>query len=294
MTMSQKSLASGPKTKAGKAVASQNARKDSLFVKAYLPHEDAASQQALFAQLRAQWRADDPSRLILLRSIEQAQLGIERMLYIEQKKLAGIMQSVTISKAFCERAGLPDTNAEKLPAWFFINNGGKDKQQAARVAEIYDEANQLKSQYSDQLAAQVKDRYPALHQYVMVRAKESSSFIMTLGQRYGQSAVTLNLAALMNELHERFPYHFVWVEAPERYQAIIDGLRAEQMEASIDFEKSTRYATNFQNLIIKGYSALAALDQHEAVIKQWLSEASGVLVAPNENEEVVISPDLDQ
>jgi len=111
---------------------------------------------------------------------------------------------------------------------------------------------------------------PALHQYVMVRAKESSSFIMTLGQRYGQSAVTLNLAALMNELHERFPYHFVWAEAPERYQAIIDGLRAEQMEASIDFEKSTRYATNFQNRIIKGYSALAALDQHEAVIKQGL------------------------
>jgi hypothetical protein len=104
----------------------------------------------------------------------------------------------------------------------------------------------------------------------MVCAKESSSFIMTLGQRYGQSAVTLNLAALMNELHERFPYHFVWVEAPERYQAIIDGLRAEQMEASIDFEKSTRYATNFENRIIKGYSALAALDQHEALIKQGL------------------------
>ncbi len=57
MTTSQKSLSSGPKTEAGKAVASQNARKDSLFVKAYLPHEDAASQQALFAQLRAQWHA---------------------------------------------------------------------------------------------------------------------------------------------------------------------------------------------------------------------------------------------
>ncbi len=294
MTTSQKSLASGPKTEAGKAVASQNARKDSLFVKAYLPHEDAASQQALFAQLRAQWRADDPSRLILLRSIEQAQLGIERMMHIEQKKLAGVMQSVTIAKAFCERAGLHEVMAEKLPAWFFIDDGSKNKHYAARVVETYDEANQLKSQYSDQLAAQVKERYPALHQYVMVRAKEGSSFIMTLGQRYGQSAVTLNLAALMNELNDRFPYHLVWAQDPERYQAIIDGLRAEQMEASIDFEKSTRYATNFQNRIIKGYSALAALDQHEAVIKQGLSEASGVLVGPSMNEEVVISPDSDQ
>jgi len=294
MTTSQKSLVSGPKTEAGKAVASQNARKDSIFVKAYLPHEDAALQQALFAQLRAQWRADDPSRLILLRSIEQAQLGIERMLYVEQKKLAGIMQSVIIAKAFCERAGLPEGIAEKLPAWFFINNGGKDKQHATRVAEIYDEASQLKNQYSDQLAAQVKDRYPALHQYVMVRAKEGSSFIMTLGQRYGQSTVTLNLAALMNELNDRFPHHLIWAQDPDRYQAIIDGLRAEQMEAAIDFEKTTRYATNFQNRIIKGYSALAALDQHEAVIKQGVSEASDALVAPNVNKETVILPGSDQ
>ncbi len=128
----------------------------------------------------------------------------------------------------------------------------------------------------------------------MVRAKEGSSFIMTLRQRYGQSAVTLNLAALMNELNDRFSYHLIWAQDPERYQAIIDGLRAEQMEAAIDFEKSTRYATNFQNRIIKGYSTLAALDQHETVIKQGLSEASEALIAPNANEEVVALPDSDQ
>jgi hypothetical protein len=128
----------------------------------------------------------------------------------------------------------------------------------------------------------------------MVRAKEGSSFIMTLGQRFGQSAVTLNLAALMNELNDRFPYHLIWAQDPDRYQAIIDGLRAEQMEAAIDFEKTTRYATNFQNRIIKGYSALAALDQHETVIKQGLSGASEVLIAPNANEEVEALPDSDQ
>ena len=66
------------------------------------------------------------------------------------------------------------------------------------------------------------------------------------------------------------------------------------MEAAIDFEKSTRYATNFQNRIIKGYSALAALDRHEAVIKQGLSEASEGLIGPNANEEVVTLPDSDQ
>jgi len=78
----------------------------------------------------------------------------------------------------------------------------------------------------------------------------------------------------MNELNDRFPYHLIWTQDPDRYQVIIDALRAEQMEASINFEKSTRYPTNFQNWIIKGYSALAALDHHETVTKKGLQEGS--------------------
>jgi len=120
----------------------------------------------------------------------------------------------------------------------------------------------------------------------MARAKNETSFITVLGQRYAQAAVTLNLAALINELHERFPYHFIWAQAPERYQCIIDGLRAEQMELAIDFEKSTRYGTNFQNRIIKGYSGLAALDQHETLFWRALSaseEDCSVSLAPSES-----------
>ncbi len=116
MTKSQTGLSSGPKTEAGKAISSQNARKDTIFVQGYLPHEDMLAKQEQFALLQAQWRATDPSRQILLRSIEQAQLGIERMMYIEQKKLAGLMQSVTIAKEFCVRAGLSEVMPEKLPA----------------------------------------------------------------------------------------------------------------------------------------------------------------------------------
>ncbi len=138
MTKSQPSLSSGPKTEAGKAASSQNARKDSIFVQGYLPHEDILGKQEQFAQLQTQWRATDPSRQILLRSIEQAQLGIERMMYTEQKKLAGLMQSVTIAKEFCARAGLSEVIPEKLPTWFFLASGAKDKQHALRVALIYD------------------------------------------------------------------------------------------------------------------------------------------------------------
>jgi len=62
-----------------------------------------------------QWNAKDPSRQMLLRSIEQCQLGMERMMYIERKKIEGLMQSTTIAYQFCERAGLTDKIAHALP-----------------------------------------------------------------------------------------------------------------------------------------------------------------------------------
>ncbi len=62
------------------------------------------------------------------------------------------------------------------------------------------------------------------------------------------------------------------------------------MEAAIDFEKSTRYATNFQNRILKGYSGMAALDQHEAMMGQRRSSPIQSLVDTPEGNEVSALP----
>ena len=54
------------------------------------------------------------------------------------------------------------------------------------------------------------------------------------------------------------------------------------------FEKSTRYETNFQNRIIKGFSGLAALDQDEVLMRRQPLLASEkeftALPASTENE----------
>ena len=270
-----KGQSTGPKTVDGKAVSSQNACKDSIFVQGYLPWENIDEKQQQFGAMAKQWNAKDPSRQMLLRTIEQCQLGMERMMYIERKKIEGLMQSTTIAYEFCERAGLSEKIAHALPDWFFLEDGDSEKQRAVKVARIYDETAEFKARFSDQLAARVKDVYPALFGYVMQGQKEGTSFLMTLGQRFKGSAVTLNLAALMNELNENYPYHLTWAQAPARYQTIIDGLRAEQIEQAIDLDKSQRYATNLQNRMLKGFSALAALDQHELLKKnQQQLEAS--------------------
>jgi hypothetical protein len=264
----------------------QNARKDSIFVQGYLPWEDIEDKRQQFGAMAKQWNAKDPSRQMLLRSIEQCHLGIERMMYIERKKIEGLMQSTTIAYEFCGRDGLSEKKAHVLPDWFFLEDGESEKLRAAKVSLIYDETADFKARYSDQLAARIKDSYPALFAYVMQGQKEGSSFLMTLGQRYKQSAVTLNLATLLNELKENWEFHFIWAQAPSRYQIIIDELRGEQMEQAIDLDKSQRYATNLQNQMLKGFSALAALDQHEALMKNQQQLAASVVpvleVAPKE------------
>jgi hypothetical protein len=295
-----KGQSTGPKTVDGKAVSSQNARKDSIFVQGYLPWENIDEKQQQFGVMSKQWNAKDPSRQMLLRTIEQCQLGIERMMYIERKKIEGLMQSTTIAYQFCERAGLSEKIAHALPDWFFLEDGESEKQRAVKVARIYDETADFKARFSDQLAARVKDSYPALFGYVMQGQKEGASFLMTLGQRYKGSAVTLNLGALMNELNESYPYHLTWAQAPARYQTIIDGLRAEQMEQAIDLDKSQRYATNLQNRMLKGFSALAALDQHELVMKNQqqrvaqLENAANPILELGSKESATKKPDSGQ
>ena len=78
----------------------------------------------------------------------------------------------------------------------------------------------------------------------------------------------------MNSLTEKYEHHLLWAQEPQRYQAIVDGLRAEQMEVAIDMDKTQRYATNLHNRMLKGLSALAALDQHELMMKSAMSPAS--------------------
>ena len=113
-----KSQSTGPKTVDGKAVSSQYARKDSIFVQGYLPWENIYEKQQQIGVMAKQWNAKDPSRQMLLRTIEQCHLGIERMMYIERKKIEGLMQSTTISYQFFERTGLSEKIAHALPDWF--------------------------------------------------------------------------------------------------------------------------------------------------------------------------------
>jgi hypothetical protein len=268
----KKGQSTGPKTVAGKAKSSQNARKVSIFTKAYLPWEDQVERQQQLDQLTEQWQAYDPSRQLILRTIEQCQLGIERMMYAERMQIEGVMQSLDIATEFCKRARFSPVEYMTVPNWYFMGEEGQwHKDEAIRVCKAYDQAKQFKDNYKDLLSAQVAQECLDLYRYALRACASGTTFITGLGQRFKQATPALNLSALINELDKSYSYYLRWGQDPERYQAIIDGIRAEQMLKVMDLDKSVRYATNFQNRLIKGLTSLAAMDQYEQLMRSTQS-----------------------
>lgn len=251
----------GPKTESGKQASSKNATKGGIFAKGYLANEDAQALDAQLSQLYKQWNANDPTRQILVQCIHQTAISAHRLALAQQQKIDAMMQSSNIRRQFAELAGLSLVTCEYLPDWFFQESDHPEKIQAVYVDTVWLEAATLKQHYSDQLVAQIQTRFPNLFRYVMNGQRPGTSFIAVLGQRYKQSVPTLNLGVLQNDIKEKYPQHLIWAQDPQRYEMFIQGIRADQVIEGMDYDKSIRYATAFQNLIHKSISALTAMEQ---------------------------------
>ncbi len=254
----------GPKTESGKKVVSKNAQKTGIFTQGYLPSENVAQKQKEFEQLCQEWNAMSISRQIILRSIEQASLGMERMMRNEKLILEGVQKSLDIAGEFCRAADIDSIRAMSLPKWFFSDDDQDfHKQHALYVDKVWREANLLKMDFTDSIIPKIAHLYPNLYQFVIGVKTGNVSFINCLSEQCKQSTVSLNLGVLMNQILEKYPNHMLWASDPERYQTLINAIRARRMNDAIDLEKSTRHATSFQNRIFKGFQMLALMDQHE-------------------------------
>lgn len=255
---------SGPKSQAGKQKSARNAFKSGFFSKGLLPWEDPKLQEAQWEALVDYWGARDPARVGLLRGLEFALLQQERLMVAERDKILGAMQSVDVALEFCKRAGISTITYMNLPTWFFTIDDDGEKEWAITVGNIYVEALHLKEQYHDRLVGRIEKDYPHLYKYVLGQYKASPSFLIALGQLYKQQTPILNLAALINDLHERYPHHLTWARAPERYQMLINSLRREVTEKVVDVDKSYARAAAIQNRVLKSLAGLTAMNQQEA------------------------------
>ena len=254
----------GPKSTLGKQHSAQNARKSAIFVKGSLEWENIEQKQQQHEALCAQWEAgNDPTRQMLIRTIEQGQLEQERIMYAQKQKIEGAMQSLSIAQAFAKHANLDPIYALSMPAWFFSQQDQGQKERALFLDKVWVQAALFKQQYRDSLVSQVASTYPDLFEYVMQNQVPQASFLTVLGQRYKQSTPQMNLVQLANEIVEKYPDHLKWARAPERHQIIIDGLRAQLMFEAMELDKTSRYMTSIQNRLLKSIQALMILKQSD-------------------------------
>jgi hypothetical protein len=262
----------GPKTVAGKNTSSKNAQKASIFTKGYLPSENPEQRQAQFELLCQQWGATDPTRQLLLRTVEEASLGYERLMLAIRQKIEGKMHSLDIAQKFAKQAGINLIEAISLPGWYF-KEGSSEKAFASKVLNAYAEVVTLRRCFSDQLTAQIAQQFPNLYAYVMEGQRQGAIFSSVLGQRYRQATPLQNYAAVQKEIEDKHRYHLLWAQDEERFETIIAGIRATQVLEAMDLDKYTRYTTSFQNRIFKGIHGLAIVDQYEAKTVQVLPNA---------------------
>lgn len=229
-----------------------------------MPGEDPKRQEVQWEALVDYWGAHDPARVGLLRGLEFSLLQQECLMVIERDKFLGAMQSVDVALEFCKRAGLSTITYMKLPNWFFTIDDEGEKEWAITVGNIYVEALHLKEYYHDRLVGRIEKDYPHLYKYAMEQYEASTSFTIALGQLYKQQIPILNLAALINNLHERYPHHLIWSQAPKRYQMLINGLHQEVTEKLVGIDKSYARAAAIQNRILKPLAGLTAMNQQKA------------------------------
>ena len=266
----------GPKTESGKKVVSKNAQKTGIFTQGYLPTENVTQKQNEFEQLCKEWNGHSVGRKMILRSIEQAFLGIERMMVNEKIILEGSLQSLDIASEFCSMADIDPLRATAIPKWFFSADDDANKQFALSIDNIWREANRLKMQFTDSIIPEISKLFPNLYRYVVGVKTGNVSFINCLSERCEQSTVALDLAVLMNQILEKYPHHMLWASDPMRYQALINAVRARRMRNAVDLDKSTRHGTNFQNRILKGFQMLALMDQYEKQDAILISEPNAL------------------
>ena len=262
-TTSNAVVQTGPKTINGKKASSQNAQKGAIFTKGYLASENIEQKQMEYEALTVQWGAYDPTRQMILRTIEQANLGIERQMLFEKQKIEALMQSADVAQQFARHAGLSAMAATMMPAWYFSDGGAREKRIATSILKVFEQAEQLIQEYSDQIAPHIKTRYPNLYDYLMEGEAVTAQFLIVLGKTYKQTTAILNLHKLIEGLDKHYYHHLVWAKDADRYQILVTGLRAQKIEEAIDLDKSNRYATHLQNRLLKGVYALVTMDQIE-------------------------------
>ena len=222
-------------TKAVINASSKNALKSGIYANKLLEGEDPEQLQNTIDGLVQDFNVTTSIGYQLAQELAQVMLRMTRAERWRASLIAAHLAKHSTRVEFSAQLNLSALGAASLPDWYF-NDSQEDRGRAQVIHRAYLELLYLIKNHSADRMMRVKAELPDLWSYVMgdSQANEKvSTFSERLSRYTNKTDPVMRLKDLKDHMGEKHRHEILWAASQDRYEAVLDGLRAQvQMELS--------------------------------------------------------------
>lgn len=222
-------------TKAVINSSSKNALKSGIYANKLLDGEDPQELQNTIDGLVKDFNVTTTIGYQLAQELAQVMLRMTRAERWRATLISAHLAKHSTRVEFAAQLNLSVLGAASLPDWYF-NDSQIDRGRAQSIRNAYLELLFLINNHSAERMMRVKAEMPDLWFYVMGNS-EATERVYTFPERLSHYSTktdpVMRLKDLRDHMIEEHRHEILWAESEDRYEAVLDGLRAQvQMELS--------------------------------------------------------------
>ena len=222
-------------TKAVINASSKNALKSGIYANKLLEGEDPQQLQNTIDGLVQDFKVTTSIGYQLAQELAQVMLRMTRAERWRATLIAAHLAKHSTRVEFSTQLNLGTLGAASLPDWYF-NDSQVDRGRAQSIYNAYIDLDYLIKNHSADRMMRVKAELPDLWFFVMGKS-EATEKVYTVPERLSRYSSKTDPVTRLKDLHihmvEKHRHEILWAESEDRYEAVLDGLRAQvQMELS--------------------------------------------------------------
>jgi hypothetical protein len=222
-------------TKAVINASSKNALKSGIYANKLLEGEDPQQLQNTIDGLVQDFNVTNTIGYQLAQELAQVMLRMTRAERWRATLIAAHLAKHSTRVEFAHQLNLSVLGAASLPDWYF-NDSQVDRGRAQSTYNAYIELGYLIKNHSADRMMRVKAELPDLWFFVMGKSEATErvyTFPERLSRYSSKTDPVMRLKDLQNHMLENYSHEILYAESEDRYEAVLDGLRAQvQMELS--------------------------------------------------------------
>ena len=222
-------------TKAVINASSKNALKSGIYANKLLEGEDPQQLQNTIDGLVQDFNVTNTIGYQLAQELAQVMLRMTRAERWRATLIAAHLAKHSTRVEFAHQLNLSVLGAASLPDWYF-NDSQVDRGRAQSIYNAYSDLDYLIKNHSADRMMRVKAELPDLWVFVMGKSEATEkvyTFPERLSRYSSKTDPVMRLKDLKTHILENYSHEVLWAQSENRYEAVLDGLRAQvQMELS--------------------------------------------------------------